>query len=314
MTAAPDDAQDRQRRRRERAAKLKAERVRATELNLAHRDIPLSPQVKALLTKGAAKRREAAVAKSRAKRLELIGQARDYEMSAEREHRRQIDERWAAIANGETAKLASDRGVADELPEETTTTHEWVRGKHGEIVRSEDGLPVLAHVKGKVRRRGTGLDLARRKGAIDEAAHQTGLWYAGLCADAAKASFPGREEGSLGGSSVRQPSAGPAVWKLAAERAKAIADAVVIDGYRDPVLGRATVRLLEAVCFEGASLRALGQDDPIRTAKLEERLATGLAMLRQWRIAHPDRPSNLREKAKLIMATRRVIGEALSRP
>src|SRR5581483_438194 len=116
--------------------------------------------------------------------------------------------------------------------------------------------------------------------------------YGQLCADAEIAGIAGREETGLPLQPACKPSPGPADWKLAAVLALKRADVAILNAlpYSD---GAAMILLLRLVCYEGKSVHSLANGDVRKTARLEAKIGTGLAMLRHARLCRQnglDRP------------------------
>jgi len=86
----------------------------------------------------------------------------------ETERTRQLNVAWAGRAVAESAALALARG--EQVEDEEVETHDWKRGKHGEIKRRK-GVPQLITERAIVKRvqSRTGLELAFRRGDLDGA-------------------------------------------------------------------------------------------------------------------------------------------------
>lgn len=253
----------------------------------------------------AAKQRTLArVAVSQAKKREYLSAARkaedrakvkDREAAATRQ--KQLDEHWAALALGETVDLHERRGHL--LDTASTETQEWVRDEHGALERDDSGMPKLRTETAKARRTNkNGLERLRDKDAISSYAYETGLWYGQVCADAAIAVVSGREETGLPAArSHKSPSL--ATWKIDAIQEKHLADHAIRKVFVDTE-GDAAVRLVEKVCFEGASAHSMSGDDPQLMARIEGRIATILAILRHHRLIRAKETAAAEQRAREI--------------
>lgn len=294
------EADDRKRRRQSHASARKAERQRAVELSEALKEPPpseavLQAQARAGRERQAAERQRdlARLAVSPAKRREFVANARRAEDRAKRALReaasareQQLAEHWAGSAIAESERLdglRASQGEGEAMTDAATAVQEWVRDEYGALVRDENGMPKLRTEMAKPKRRRGGLESLRKRDAISPHGYDTALWYGQLCANVAMALHTGREETGLPASPACKPSAGLADWKTGAIAELAAADAFLIRslGIAD---GSKMTQLLVAVCFDGASCHYLAEGDVEATAKLESRIATGLAMLRHHRI------------------------------
>ncbi|MFI4932986.1 MAG: hypothetical protein ACHP7N_00040 [Caulobacterales bacterium] len=279
------EAATRRRIRLAHGARKKAERSRATALLLASAEPPPNETVKSALAAAARQRARALVALSTVKRREFEVAAQRFETRAAHARTVQLDAHWAKLADAETLLLAQGRGVT--LTPVETEVPEWLRDDAGTLVR-EYGLPVLRVERTKARRRKGGLELIAQKGRLTAAQVETGEWWARVCADVAKAGLGARAETGLPAGARGKPSQGPADWKLAAVGAKRQAEATVLAVLPGPE-GAALLALLEAVCFEGRTCWDLARKDDREAARLEERVAMGLAMLRAGRLSQAAR-------------------------
>lgn len=305
------EAESRKRRRREAAARRKAERARVVALEVRVREPPPNEAVRLAQTRAqqqrdyaARERRNADVAVDRRKKREFAHKARKFEEAAKaydgdarKARERQLGEHWAHMAITETVELAQGRG--EPYHEEATEVLEWIRDKHGAIVRDEDGMPLLRGEKARARRTNrNGLMLLRDKGAISGHAYEVGLWYSQVCADAQVARISGREETGLKAQSItRAPSL--ADWKIAAIEEKTKADAALRRIFMKTE-GDEMVALLEKVCFAGSSTDALAQGNVQRRSRLEGKVATGLAILRYHRLSRTKEQAERRDRAAAI--------------
>lgn len=281
-----DEAVTRRAIRKANAARLREERHRAATLNAALVEPAPNELVKSYQARAARARQNAAVAIDRNRRRDYLKAAKDADDAAAKARSEQLDRHWATLADGETAALAKCRG--DDLEMTDTEVADWSRDKHGAVIRDDKGLPVLRTEKAKARRKVSGLTLLRNKGAISELAYEVGLWFGQVCSDAAEAEMPGREETGIPAARSCKPSQGPADWKLKAVEAKKRAEVSILR-----VLprsdGEALIRLLVAVCRDGRSVHFIADGDRDETARLEGRVATGLAILRHHRNTPPRR-------------------------
>lgn len=278
--------------RQTKAAKADAERSRAFQLSAATRDPEPSPQVQRKRTKAAGKRAQAERAaailadkdasagtkrNARNDQRRYATEARKLEMEADALWQEQREAHWRGHALAETASLAAGRGEAVEETE--TEVSDWLRGKHGALVR-ERGLPVLKTEKATTARRKSGLEWLRDKGRISEDQFRIGSRFAEVCSDAAKAAQPGKGGEGEGG---RMSGQAPAVsdWRMAATALHLGAR-----HYFASVLGQhqgsELFDLAENVCFKGWTLRDLAEGHDLETIRLEERLKVALAVLRVW--------------------------------
>lgn len=113
----------------------------------------------------------------------------------------------------------------------------------------------------------------RKPARITRQQYDAGLWFGEVCAEYLRASLP---EHAGEGSGCTTASLGPAQWKFDAVRDKLFVTGMIVE--RLPEMGPGIIRVLEAVCFEGRTIRDLANGSDWEAVRLEERLKAGLAM------------------------------------
>lgn len=275
------------------ATRSETERRHARRLNAAITEPPPDATVVAFQDLAEKQRQLAANLDTKAKlpgregvqarkdRRGYLEQARIHDQAAAAAREKQLENWRRYMTQQEIEAMARARG--EELIDQTTHVADWIRDEQGAIVRDRRRMPTLTVETAIARRKKSGLEHIREKGRITRGQYETGLWFGELCADVEVSGISGREETGAPSLAACKPSAGPADWKLDAV-AQLRGAHEMIKRVLPPTEAAELLQLLRAVCFDGVTPRAFAGGDERAGIRAEERVAMGLAILRQHRL------------------------------